>query len=115
WILTGAGLRGRSTNTVRRGARGRAASPRDAPGGDRGSQPRPDGVPRRRGSVLRAEEELLGDAPRPTGHPQVALLELGGGPVVAVDEHRERPQVVPIGGQHVALLALPQEQPAPDL
>src|SRR5699024_6183981 len=41
-------------------------------------------------SRLRAEDDLLGDAPRTTGRAQVPLLELGGGAVVAVDQHRQR-------------------------
>src|SRR5699024_3093229 len=66
-------------------------------------------------SRLRAEDDLLGDAPRTTGRAQVPLLELGGGAVVAVDQHRQRSEVMTVARQHVALLALPQEQAAPDL
>src|SRR5699024_7546573 len=74
-----------------------------------------DHIAARPASRLRAEDHLLGDAPRTTGRTQVALLEVGGGAVVAVDQQCQRPEVMPVAGQHVTLPALPQEQAAPDL
>src|SRR5699024_8934376 len=66
-------------------------------------------------SAVLAEDDLLGDQPRAARGLEIAVLELRGGRVLAVDQQGERTEVVAAGGEHLPFPALPQEQPAPQL